>query len=213
MTNIKVNNLGIKYDEWLFQELSFELNSGDWLTLIGKSGSGKSNVLKSIARLLNPTKGEIYLDNKNKNEYDISVYRQNISYVTQSTNLFGDTVKDNLDLPYIIRNKEINIEDQYNGLKMIGLDNNFLDRNINTLSGGEKQRIGLLRNILFPPKALLLDEISTGLDEDTKKIIWDIILRINKEHNTIILSVTHDEKEIDNANKIMLIENKKGEFK
>lgn len=210
MKNLSVSQLGMKFDDWIFQGISFDLEAGAWLTVVGKSGNGKSLMLKVIAGLIDASTGSVYLDGKLQSEYEISTYRQAVSYVTQSAHLFGQTVRDNLDLPFIIRNLTPDESTQLTGLAQMDLPAEILDREINELSGGQRQRVGLLRNLLFPPKVLLLDEISTGLDEATKRIIWQVLAELHAKTNNIMISVTHDSDEIANAKMLLTIEKGRG---
>lgn len=210
MTELVVEKLGMRFEDWLFRDLSFTLKSPDWLTVIGKSGNGKTIMLKALAGLVDLSEGEILLDGKPQNSYAISDYRQNVSYVTQSARLFGQTVRDNLDLPFLIRNLQPDVAKQTAGLLEMDLPSTMLDREISELSGGQKQRIGLLRNLLFPPKVLLLDEISTGLDEETKTAIWHVLRQLHEREQSIILSVTHDSEEIAQAKHCLRIEDGRG---
>ncbi|MCM0583220.1 ATP-binding cassette domain-containing protein [Weissella diestrammenae] len=180
----------------ILNDMTFSYTSGDWITIIGPSGSGKSTLLKIIAGLTVATTGQIKLDNVMATDYPISDYRQQVSYATQSAQLFGNTVRDNLNLPYQVRQLVPDELVQKQGLSSMALPENYLDQEISQLSGGERQRVGVLRNLLFPPKVLLLDEISTGLDAETKAIIWQKIDRVHAQNHGIVLSVTHDESEI-----------------
>ena len=92
----------------------------------------------------------------------------------------------------------------------MGLPENYLDMAVSELSGGERQRIGVLRNLLFPPKVLLLDEISTGLDSETKTAIWQAIHALHDRENNIVLSVTHDEQEIAEAQTVLTLHEGEG---
>ena len=90
-------------------------------------------------------------------------------------------------------------------LELVALPNDYLNKNITELSGGEKQRVALIRNLMFLPEILLLDEVTTGLDEKNKNIVHDLITAVQKENVTII-QVTHDPEEIKNASKILWLE-------
>ncbi|QIL50341.1 ATP-binding cassette domain-containing protein [Weissella coleopterorum] len=206
MDEIQVRNLTIAFEQPILKDLNFTASSGDWITLVGKSGSGKSLFLKALARLHLLNSGRISLNGINYQDYAIGEYRLNVSYVVQAAQLFGETVRDNLDLPFLVRKLAPDIQKQLNGLTQMDLSAIDLDRPITELSGGQKQRIGLLRNLLFPPKVLLLDEISTGLDEETKELIWSVLKQIHHDENNIILSVTHDHDEIKAAEQIYTFE-------
>lgn len=190
----------------LFKDLSFSVKSKESLLLTGPSGSGKSTILKIIARLIAPpSTGTVWLNDQNINNLPIATYRQRVSYATQSAQLFGKTVADNLNLPFKIRNQPLDLAKQKEGLGLMALPPEYLQKPINELSGGEKQRVGLLRNLLFPPEVLLLDEISTGLDSLTKTKIWAVIQQLQEQYRFSLISVTHDESEIANAHHVIQI--------
>ncbi|BDR56141.1 ABC transporter ATP-binding protein [Xylocopilactobacillus apis] len=197
---IKIHNLSYQADnKVLFQNLNFSVDEGDSLLLTGPSGSGKSTILKIIARLVAIQQGEIFLDQQNISDLPIENYRQKVSYAAQSVQLFGETVRDNLDLPFLVRNLPIDEQQEISGLEKMELPAEYLDKSINDISGGERQRVGVLRNLLFPPQVLLLDEISTGLDSDTKSKIWQVIDQLQEENHFSLISVSHDPEEISQA--------------
>lgn len=106
-----------------------------------------------------------------------------------------------LFFPYQIRREEVNEEHLSELLDKVSLNQTFLKKKINSLSGGEKQRVALIRNLVFLPQILLLDEVTTGLDENSKEIVHHLFDDVRKKHVTI-LQVTHDKSEIEKANKI-----------
>jgi putative ABC transport system ATP-binding protein len=192
-------------DRMILSNLSFSFQSGDWITIVGPSGSGKSTLLKLIAGLVTLSRGQILLNGQNALDYPIINYRQQVSYAPQAVRLFGQTVRDNLDLPFVVRGLKPDSASQISGLEQMVLSADYLDKPIVELSGGERQRVGVLRNLLFPPAVLLLDEISTGLDEATKTIMWAAIHRIHQKQASIVLSVTHDHDEMQQATQMMTI--------
>lgn len=199
MSKLTIKQISMKYDTSVFEDVSFEVTSGQWLTITGESGSGKSTLLKVIAGLKDATSGEVILDGVSQWSHDIESYREDVSYAMQMAQLFGETVQENLDLPYQVRQKTVDKDRQIELLGMVGLTPNFLTRDIHELSGGQRQRIAVIRNLLFPPKFLLLDEISTGLDTHSKAELWELIVKMQAKYQFGILSVTHDEDEIAHA--------------
>lgn len=138
---------------------------------------------------------------------DPLMYRRSVSYCFQQPSLFGEKVADNLSFPYEIRKQAVDRERLLQLLHEVSLEADYLDKDITSLSGGEKQRIALIRNLIFLPKVLLLDEVTTGLDEDNKAIVHQLIERVHQQGVTII-QVTHDQDEITTAQNIIRI--KKG---
>ncbi|MDR3190861.1 MAG: ATP-binding cassette domain-containing protein [Lactobacillaceae bacterium] len=200
---IKLDKLGMSLTEQtLFDDLSFTLQSDAWLTVVGPSGGGKSTLLKIVAGLQTATTGTVTLVEGAAN---ISAYRQAVSYAVQSAHLFGKTVRENLNLPFEVRQLVPDEQKQIAGLTLMALAPEFLDKPIEELSGGERQRVGLLRNLIFPPQVLLLDEITTGLDAQTKETIWQTIEHLQTEHHFAVMSVTHDEAEIAQAKWVLTV--------
>jgi ABC-type uncharacterized transport system, ATPase component len=187
--------------EKILNNLSLDITEGDFLTLIGPSGSGKSTILKLLANLISQTSGEIYYKEKLVSEIEPTEHRKKVSYCFQQPSLFGQTVEDNLAFPYQIRKEEASDQVFIQSLESVNLDKSYLKKEITDLSGGEKQRVALLRNLMFPPKVLLLDEITTGLDSDNKQIIQKLIQKKHAEGITIV-QVTHDADEIAAAKNI-----------
>lgn len=212
MNKLTIKQIGMRYDTDIFHDVSFEVTSGQWLTITGESGSGKSTLLKIIAGLQDGTSGEVVLNGVAQWDHEIQKYREDVSYAMQMAQLFGDTVQDNLNLPYEIRQMPVDETRQIELLGMVGLTPNFLTRDIHELSGGQRQRIAVIRNLLFPPKFLLLDEISTGLDAHSKAELWDLIVKMQAKYEFGILSVTHDEEEIAHARFELRLTDGKGQI-
>ena len=185
----------------ILKDISFKIQKGDFLTIKGPSGSGKSTLLKLLAAIMNPSAGEIIYKGKPLSEYEITDYRKEVSYSFQNAALFGTTVADNLMFPYEIRNEPFDRDRAIALLDKVMLSEQYLDQKITELSGGEKQRVALIRNVLFTPEVLLLDEVTSALDAENRKVISDAILRLNRENNITVLWVTHNTDEINDAAK------------
>ena len=185
----------------ILKDISFKIQKGDFLTIKGPSGSGKSTLLKLLAAIMNPSTGEIIYKGKPLSEYEITDYRKEVSYSFQNAALFGTTVADNLMFPYEIRNEPFDRDRAIALLDKVMLSERYLDQKITELSGGEKQRVALIRNVLFTPEVLLLDEVTSALDAENRKVISDAILRLNRENNITVLWVTHNTDEINDAAK------------
>lgn len=198
-TIIKVDNLSIANErQAIINQLSFEIQQGEFVSITGQSGSGKSTVLKFLAQLNDPTlkvSGSYQLLGKDVNDYSPIELRQIVSYFYQTPSLFGDTVRDNLAFPYEIRHEEFDEQRAIEMLNNVDLPQSFLDKNIKSLSGGERQRVALIRNLMYPSKVLLLDEISSALDFNTRQIIWSWLERYRQEHGATILMVSHLDEE------------------
>ncbi len=189
----------------LLEPVSFDLNPGEFTLLTGPSGSGKSTLLKIIASLLTQTVGTIRFKGEDIARLKPETYRQQVSYCFQTPTLFGDTVRENLALPYEIRGKKMDIEIVKQWLTRVHLSPDMLDKRTQELSGGEKQRVSLLRNLQFLPDVLLLDEVTSALDEENKQNINQIIAGLVREQQLAVLWVSHDQNEIRHARNVITL--------
>ncbi|GAB2484208.1 ATP-binding cassette domain-containing protein [Alkalibacterium psychrotolerans] len=205
---LTVSNIVFKPEsQTILKGVTFSVNKGERVIITGPSGGGKSTLLKIIASLINPTEGTVEFNGENILDGDILAYRQKVSYFFQNATLFDQTVRDNVAFPYEIRDEEFDENQCVKLLERVKLDKSYLDKPIKELSGGEKQRIALVRNLLYRPEVLLLDEVTSSLDAENKEIIYTILDELNTENEITILSVTHDEREIEKADRVLTIVN------
>ncbi|SFB37591.1 ABC transporter ATP-binding protein [Clostridium frigidicarnis] len=170
--------------------INLSVEKGDCISIVGQSGSGKSTLLKVCADLLEISKGDIFYKEINYKEYDPIELRKNISYCIQLPHLFGNTVYENLEFPFKIRNEKFNNTRVKALLESFNLDESILCKDINSLSGGEKQRISIIRNLVYTPDILLLDEATSALDNDNAKRVEEHIKQLNLR-GTTVLWITH----------------------
>lgn len=195
----------------ILKNVSFDISSGDFVSIVGPSGSGKSTLLRLCCHLISPSKGKILYNDRDLFQYNPIDIRKNISLCFQNPYLFGNTVMDNIKYPYSLRNLHVDINKVNNLLESFNLERDILNQSISKLSGGEKQRISIIRTLLFTPDILLLDEITSALDTANTLLVENTINKLN-ENNTTILWVTHNLKQSRKyANKIFTIED--GELK
>ena len=190
----------------ILNKVNLEVQAGDFLTLTGPSGGGKSTLLKIIASLISPSDGEIIFQGQNQRDYEITTYRHLVSYCFQQPSLFGQTVADNLQFPFVIRNEASSQVQIEQALTKVNLPTSYLNKNITELSGGEKQRVALLRNTMFLPKILLLDEVTVGLDARSIEIVHQFIKQLWQEAGLTIIQITHNQAEISQAAKVLWLE-------
>ncbi|MFD1417409.1 ABC transporter ATP-binding protein [Companilactobacillus keshanensis] len=203
---LEIKNLSYKVeDKEILKHINLQVESGEYLTFVGPSGSGKSTLMRIVASMLTATSGDVIFDGMSIKDYEPIKYRQRVSYAFQQPTLFGKTVKDNLEFPFLVRNQEYDQKKAISALEMVNLDESYINKSVNDISGGEKQRIALLRNLLFRPEILITDEVTTGLDTENKEIVHQMLERFNKEDKMTILRVTHDESEIERAAKKITI--------
>jgi len=182
----------------ILNNINLDIEKGKYLTVIGPSGSGKSTFMRILASMISATSGEVLFNGKPISGIEPTEYRRKVSYAFQQPTLFGKTIKDNLAFPFEVRNQEFDEAKVISYLKMVNLDETYIDKSVNDVSGGEKQRIAMLRNLIFPPEVLITDEVTTGLDTENKKIVHKMLEEFNKRGVTI-LRVTHDESEIEDS--------------
>lgn len=205
---LKLNNLHYEVEnKKIIEDINLTVDKGEIVTIIGPSGSGKSTLLKLIGSLIQPTKGEVLYGDKNIYDIKMTEYRKEVSYFFQNALLFGETVEDNLRYPYEIRSETFNQTKAEEMLENLQLDKSILKKSINSISGGEKQRVALVRNLLYQPKVLLLDEITSSLDAQNRAIVKDHLKRLQSQDDITVLMVTHNEKEIENADRTIEIIN------
>lgn len=170
--------------------INLSVEKGDCISIVGQSGSGKSTLLKMCADLLEISKGDIFYKEINYKEYDPIELRKNISYCIQLPYLFGNTVYENLEFPFKIRKEKFDNTRVKALLESFNLDKSILCKDINSLSGGEKQRISIIRNLVYTPDILLLDEATSALDNDNAKRVEEHIKQLNLR-GTTVLWITH----------------------
>ncbi|EFM21714.1 MULTISPECIES: ATP-binding cassette domain-containing protein [unclassified Pantoea] len=186
-------------DRQLLRPVSLQLHQGDCVLLTGPSGSGKSTLLKIMASLITPDSGQLFFKNHDITTLDAEAYRQQVSYCFQTPQLFGQTVYDNLALPWQIRRQKPHRERLVAHLESVNLSPDMLNKSVEQLSGGEKQRIGLLRNLQFMPDILLLDEVTSALDDVNRLAVLSLINRISVEDKVAVVRISHDVNDIQQA--------------
>ncbi|MGU7961045.1 ATP-binding cassette domain-containing protein [Streptococcus suis] len=180
----------------ILKNLTFDIQEGEFFVLIGPSGSGKTTTLKLINRLIEQTDGDIRIQGKRLKDFDLRKLRLETGYVLQQIALFPNmTVAENIALIPEMKglNKEETLKKSRQLLNKVGLEpDSYLDRLPKDLSGGEKQRIGILRAIIANPKVLLMDEPFSALDPISKGQLQDLIKGLHEEFKMTTVFVTHD---------------------
>ena len=197
---IEINNLGKGFGtQEVLIDVSLKLFRGENLAVLGKSGTGKSVLIKCIVGLFNPDYGTINVLGENVNELnteDIGELRKKIGFLFQSGALYDSmTVRQNLEFPLKrikkdLTQKEIN-EKINEALENVGLSD-AIDKMPSQLSGGMRKRISLARTIVVDPMIILYDEPTTGLDPATSDEISSLINDVQKKYKTSSLIITHD---------------------
>lgn len=209
---IRYQGVSMSYDgkEKVLDDLNFEIKDGEFFVLVGPSGSGKTTTLKLINRLIEQTEGDIFFQGKNIKDYPLREMRLEMGYVLQEIALFPNlTVAENIGL--IPEMKKINKKEIAKRvdslLKQVDLDPKvYKNRLSEDLSGGEKQRIGILRAIAANPKVLLMDEPFSALDPISRSQLQDLVKDLHEDYKITTVFVTHDMREaIKLADRICLM--------
>ncbi len=210
---IKVHNISYKYDgKYFIENLSFEIEKGSFVSIIGKNGSGKSTLVRLLTGIKKPSKGSILVDEiDTKSKKDFIALRNIISVVFQNpeNQLIFETVSE--ELKFILKNLKKS-EESFDvaidsALKLVGMED-FKDAEINSLSLGQKQKIVIASSLVQGTDYLVLDEPTAMLDPESKQIILGILKDLNKHGKTIVL-ITHDLAEVLYSDKILILENGK----
>lgn len=183
----------------VLKDFSLAVEEGEFLTVIGRSGCGKTTMLKLINGLLMPEGGDVIVEGKNLKDTDLIALRRSIGYVIQNKGLFPHmTVEKNITYVPVISGKKkraVNHELALKLMDIVGLDPAMLSRYPAELSGGQQQRVGIARALAANPHILLMDEPFGALDEITRQTMQDEILKLQKELKLTIVFITHDIRE------------------
>lgn len=183
----------------IISELNLTINQGEILVILGRSGSGKTTILKLINSLLKPNQGDIIIEGKSINNWDKIQLRHHIGYVIQEIGLFPHfTVAENIGLIPSLQNwKSHRIKSRvYELLLMVGLPpEEFSDRYPQQLSGGQRQRIGVARALAVDPTIILMDEPFGALDPITRLDLQKELVNLHRNLGKTIVLVTHDIQE------------------
>ena len=207
-TIIKIDNLTKTYGSLkAVDDLSFEIRKGELFAFLGVNGAGKSTTINIICGQLKKDEGTVIIDELNLDD-NLSKIKEKIGVVFQASILDPQlTVKDNLEIKaslYGLSRKEI--KSRVNELAEILDFNSYLNRPLAKLSGGQKRRIDIARALLNKPDILILDEPTTGLDPQTRKMIWAVITKLRKENNMTVLLTTHYMEEASEADYVVIID-------
>ncbi|MBK1811915.1 ABC transporter ATP-binding protein [Clostridium sp. YIM B02505] len=198
---IKFENVSKCYNDEnkAVDSLNLTINDGEFFVLIGPSGCGKTTTLKMINRLIDLSEGTIYLDDKKISEYNIHELRWNIGYVLQQIALFPHmTIEENVAIvPELKKWDKKKVKDRItNLLENVGLEpEKYLNRKPSELSGGEQQRVGVVRALAADPNIILMDEPFSALDPISRKRLQQDMVKLKKKINKTIVFVTHDMQE------------------
>lgn len=200
MSAIIYQNVGMSYsDKKIIENFNLVIDEGEFVTIIGTSGCGKTTILKMVNGLIVPQHGEVLVHDKNIKQEDMIKLRRYIGYAIQGNVLFPHmSVEQNIAyVPNLLnkKNKEKTAKAVSKWMNIVGLDENLKKRYPEQLSGGQQQRVGIARALAASPDILLMDEPFGAVDEITRAALQDEIKRIHEETKITILFVTHDIRE------------------
>ena len=219
MTNIiTVNNLFFKYDSnqthYQLENVSFHVKQGEWLSIIGHNGSGKSTTVRLIDGLLEAESGQIIIDGQELTEDNVWELRHKIGMVFQNPDnqFVGATVED--DVAFGLENKGIPLKDMKErvgqALDLVGMSE-FKMREPARLSGGQKQRVPIAGAVASRPQVTILDEATSMLDPEGRLELIRTIRAIRQKYNLTVISITHDLDEVALSDRVIVMKNGKVE--
>ncbi len=190
---IDIENLGVAYDgRWVLRGFSLRVARGEKVTLTGPSGVGKSTVLRCVLGLVVPQEGEVRVLGRTVDGRSVWEVRKDLAYVAQEPDLGPGTAREVIERPFSYRanaHLRANIERIGEWFERFRLPPDLLDKDMGTLSGGEKQRVALVSVMLLDRPILLLDEASSALDPANKQTVTDAL---RSARDLTVLSVSHD---------------------
>lgn len=218
MKILKIENLKKVYGKGeaeviAVNDVSFEVEEGEFVAIIGPSGSGKTTILHMIAGLEKPTAGKIYFYGKDMyemNKRDLTILRrQKIGIIYQFYNLISTlNVEENITLPIELDKKKVNREKLDEIIKFLNIDNRKKHLP-NEISGGQQQKVAIGRALIIDPNIILADEPTGNLDSNSSEEIIQLFKKINKEYHQTIIMITHNLEIAKQADKIIQIKDGK----
>ena len=214
---IDVKNLSFRYKEsqeyYDVKDITFHVKRGEWLSIIGHNGSGKSTTVRLIDGLLEAESGEIVIDGQRLTEENVWNIRRQIGMVFQNPDnqFVGATVED--DVAFGLENQGLSRQEMKKrveeALDLVGMLD-FKKREPARLSGGQKQRVAIAGVVALRPAILILDEATSMLDPEGRRELIETVKGIRKDYDMTVISITHDLEEVSMSDRILVM--KKGEI-
>lgn len=209
---IEYRNVVKKYgDEYAVKNFNLSIEHGEFITIVGSSGGGKTTVLKMVNSLVVPTSGDIFMYGKNIKDENLIKLRRKIGYAIQGNVLFPHLdVSHNIGfVPRLSRHDNDKVKESIlKALDLVGLDRSLLKKYPHELSGGQQQRVGIARSLVSRPYILLMDEPFGAVDEITRSSLQEEISGIHQKTDMTVLFVTHDMHEAFRLGTRVLVMNK-----
>ncbi|ORO93265.1 energy-coupling factor ABC transporter ATP-binding protein [Streptococcus mitis] len=214
---IDVKNLSFRYKEsqeyYDVKDITFHVKRGEWLSIVGHNGSGKSTTVRLIDGLLEAESGEIVIDGQRLTEENVWNIRRQIGMVFQNPDnqFVGATVED--DVAFGLENQGLSRQEMKKrveeALDLVGMLD-FKKREPARLSGGQKQRVAIAGVVALRPAILILDEATSMLDPEGRRELIETVKGIRKDYDMTVISITHDLEEVAMSNRVLIM--KKGEI-
>ncbi|MGL5767205.1 MAG: ABC transporter ATP-binding protein [Sarcina sp.] len=216
MSVLQLKNINKIYGDKVKTQVLFDINleieEGEFVSIIGQSGSGKSTMLNILGTLDSPTSGEIYIngtrtDKMNKNQI-AEVRNKDLGFIFQFHYLLPEfTVMENVLMPYMLSGQKITKEIKERAEELLEIVNLSKVKNnkATDLSGGQQQRGAIARALINNPKIILADEPTGNLDSKTTDDIYDLLRDINKKFKTTFVIITHDQKIANKADRVITV--------
>ena len=211
---IEVKNLKYKYDQedekYTLNDVSFHVKQGEWLSIIGHNGSGKSTTVRLIDGLLEAESGDVYISGDKLTADNVWEKRRLIGMVFQNPDnqFVGATVED--DVAFGLENQGVPLEEMrvrvQEALELVGMAS-FKKREPARLSGGQKQRVAIAGIVALRPNIVILDEATSMLDPEGRLELIRIVKEIKDEHNMTVISITHDLDEVALSDRVIVMKN------
>ncbi|WP_159548279.1 energy-coupling factor ABC transporter ATP-binding protein [Streptococcus halichoeri] len=212
-TMIEVENVFFKYhkeqSDYTLKDVSFHVEQGEWLSIIGHNGSGKSTTVRLLNGLLEAESGRIFIDGEQLTADNVWTIRQKIGMVFQNPDnqFVGATVED--DVAFGLENKGIPhqemVERVQESLRLVGMTH-FSSREPARLSGGQKQRVAIAGAVALRPKIIILDEATSMLDPKGRLDLIQTIQAIRKDYGLTVISITHDLDEVALSDRVLVMQ-------
>lgn len=214
---IDVKNLSFRYKEnqkyYDVKDITFHVKRGEWLSIVGHNGSGKSTTVRLIDGLLEAESGEIVIDGQRLTEENVWNIRRQIGMVFQNPDnqFVGATVED--DVAFGLENQGLSRQEMKKrveeALDLVGMLD-FKKREPARLSGGQKQRVAIAGVVALRPAILILDEATSMLDPEGRRELIETVKEIRKDYDMTVISITHDLEEVAMSDRVLVL--KKGEI-
>jgi putative ABC transport system ATP-binding protein len=191
----------------LVDDISLQVRRGEVIAIVGSSGAGKSSFLRLLNRLDEPTSGRVLLEGQDYRTIPPQELRRRVGMLMQSPFLFAGTVADNIRFGPSQRGEQVSLETIETLLGQVRLSG-YAEKNVQTLSGGEAQRVSLVRALVNRPQVMLFDEPTSALDSSSEREVESLITSLVFQHGIACLIITHDTAQAARiSHRIMVIEN------